>query len=76
MGADVRVYDHKITFDKLEELNQMEEIKEETKVENQDECKDEDVDKRALIDEVGGILKDKIDEELWRTVIGKIEKLA
>lgn len=76
MGADVRVYDHKITFDKLEELNQMEEIKEETKVENQDECKDEDVDKRALIDEVGGILKDKLDEELWRTVIGKIEKLA
>ena len=76
MGADVRVYDHKITFDTIEELNQMEEIKEETKVENQDECKDEDVDKRALIDEVGGILKDKLDEELWRTVIGKIEKLA
>lgn len=77
MGADVRVLDHKITFDTIEELKTMEEIqKEETKVENQDECKDEDVDKRALIDEVGGILKDKLDEELWRTVIGKIEKLA
>ena len=76
MGADVRVYDHKITFDTIQEIKKMEEIKEETKVENQDECKDEDVDKRALIDEVGGILKDKIDEELWRTVIGKIEKLA
>ena len=77
MGADVRVLDHKITFDTIEELKTMKEIqKEETKVENQDECKDEDVDKRALIDEVGGILKDKLDEELWRTVIGKIEKLA
>lgn len=77
MGADVRVLDHMITFDTIEELKKMEEIqKEETKVENQDECKDEDVDKRALIDEVGGILKDKLDEELWRTVIGKIEKLA
>lgn len=77
MGADVRVLDHKITFDTIEELKTMEEIqKEETKVENQDECKDEDVDKRALIDEIGGILKDKLDEELWRTVIGKIEKIA
>lgn len=77
MGADVRVLDHKITFDEIKEIKKMEEIqKEETKVENQDECKDEDVDKRALIDEVGGILKDKLDEELWRTVIGKIEKLA
>jgi hypothetical protein len=76
MGADVRVLDHKITFDTIEELKTMEIQNEETKVENQDECKDEDVDKRALIDEVGGILKDKLDEELWRTVIGKIEKLA
>lgn len=33
-------------------------------------------DKRKLIDEVGGILKGKVDEELWRTVIGKLEKLA
>lgn len=33
-------------------------------------------DKRKLIDEIGGILKGKIDEELWRTVIGKAEKLA
>lgn len=36
----------------------------------------ESVDKRKLIDEIGGILKGKIDEELWRTVIGKAEKLA
>lgn len=42
-----------------------------------DECnQDEDVDKRSLIDEIGGILKDKVDEELWRTIVGKIEKLA
>lgn len=33
-------------------------------------------DKRELIDEIGGILKGKIDEELWRTVIEKAEKLA
>lgn len=39
-------------------------------------AKDEDVDKRKLIDEIGGILKGKVDEELWRTVIGKVEKLA
>lgn len=53
-----------------------EDIEEITKTEDVCETKDEDVDKRALIDEVGGILKDKIDEELWRTVIEKIEKLA
>lgn len=44
-----------------------------------DECgetKDEDVDKRQLIDEIGGILKDKVDEELLRTVMEKAEKLA
>ena len=37
---------------------------------------DKSVDKRALIDEIGGILKDKVDEELWRTVIKKAEELA
>lgn len=36
----------------------------------------ESTDKRKLIDEIGGILKGKVDEELWRTVIGKAEKLA
>lgn len=36
----------------------------------------ESVDKRKLIDEIGGILKGKVDEELWRTIIGKAEKLA
>lgn len=89
MGADVRVLDHKITFDTIKEIKTMakkqqkkslgksaldEDIEEITK----DECgvKDEDVDKRQLIDEVGGMLKDKVDEETWRTIIGKLETLA
>jgi len=33
-------------------------------------------DKRKLIDEIGGILKDKISEEDWRTVMQKAEDLA
>ncbi len=44
------------------------------KEEEMKEVKNED--KRKLIDEVGGILKGKVDEELWRTVIGKLEKIA
>lgn len=87
MGADVRVMDKRITFDSIKEIKSMtkeqkqslgksaldEDIEEITK----DECnQDEDVDKRSLIDEIGGILKDKVDEELWRTIVGKIEKLA
>ena len=36
----------------------------------------ESVDKRALIDEIGGILKDKVDDETIRTVMEKAEKLA
>ena len=40
------------------------------------ETETENTDKRALIDEIGGILKGKVDEELWRTIIGKAEKLA
>lgn len=38
-------------------------------------AKDE-VDKRKLIDEIGGILKGKVSEEDWKTVIGKVEKVA
>jgi hypothetical protein len=37
---------------------------------------DEKEDKRKLIDEIGGILKDKLSEEDWRTVIKKAEELA
>lgn len=37
----------------------------------------EEVDKRAIIDDIGGLLKDKgLDEEDIRTVIGMAEKLA
>lgn len=34
------------------------------------------VDKRALIDEIGGILKGKVDDELIRTIMEKCEKLS
>lgn len=40
------------------------------------EADEEKTDKRKLIDEVGGILKGKVDEEVLKTVIGKIEKVA
>lgn len=90
MGADVRVLDQKLTFDSIMEIKTMlkkqtkslgnqaldEDIEEITKQEDECNTKDEDVDKRQLIDEIGGILKDKVDEELWKTIIGKIEKLA
>lgn len=33
-------------------------------------------DKRKLIDEIGGMIKDKVDEEVWRTIIKKAEELA
>ena len=36
----------------------------------------ENEDKRAIIDEIGGMLKDKVDEELWRTIVEKLEKIA
>ena len=36
----------------------------------------EKIDKRKVIDEVGGILKNKVSEEDWKTIIGKIEKVA
>lgn len=42
-----------------------------------DQCAtDEDVDKRKLIDEIGGILNGKVDEELLRTVLKKAEEIA
>lgn len=53
--------------------NEAEEKKEDEK---DPKASNEDIDKRKLIDEVGGILKGKVDEEVWRTIIGKIEKVA
>ena len=57
------------------ELEEIEKEKEEKEAKNK-KCKNEKVDKRKLIDEVGGILKGKVDDEIIRTVIGKIEKAA
>lgn len=64
---------------KKEIENELEEIEKEEKEEKEEvdnKCKNEKVDKRKLIDEVGGILKGKVDDEIIRTVIGKIEKAA
>lgn len=43
---------------------------------DKDKDKVENEDKRKIIDEIGGILKGKVDEEVWRTIIGKLEKVA
>lgn len=87
MGAGVRVYDRAITCDALDitqaitsPANQKENkpMAEENKnpKSNVTPATDEAVDKRKLIDEIGGILKGKVDEELVRTILGKCEKLA
>lgn len=60
-------------LDALKARNEAEEKKEDKK---DPKASNEDIDKRKLIDEVGGILKGKVDEEVWRTIIGKIEKVA
>lgn len=82
MGAEVRVYDRAITFDALDitkEISGTSPKKENSPMPEEkktEEAKDESVDKRKLIDEIGGILKGKIDEELLRTVLAKAEKAA
>lgn len=53
-----------------------EDEKPEEKPEDKKEVDNEKVDKRKLIDEVGGILKGKVDDEIIRTIIGKLEKLS
>ena len=63
--------------EKVEEVK--EEVAEDTCDKAEEEVKpacDEKEDKRKLIDEIGGILKDKLSEEDWRTVIKKAEELA
>jgi hypothetical protein len=62
----------------MQVLNELKEfIKNVVSNEKEEEMKEvKNEDKRKLIDEVGGILKDKVDEELWRTVVGKLEKIA
>lgn len=34
------------------------------------------IDKRKLIEEIGGILKDKVDDEIIRTILKKVEELS
>ena len=63
-------------MDALKARNEAEDEKEKEKEKQKETAANEDVDKRKLIDEVGGILKGKVDEEVWRTVIGKLEKVA
>lgn len=66
-------------FDQLlAALKARNEAEDETKDEKDDEAKNKakNEDKRKIIDEVGGILKGKVDDEIIRTVIGKLEKLA
>lgn len=81
MGSDVRVYDCwacdalEITTKPTKESSDMDDPNKEKKV-PETPAKDESVDKRKLIDEIGGILKGKVSEEEWRTIIGKVEKVA
>ena len=82
-GSDVVVADENTI--KNGEKAMAEEIKEAPEVEVKDEDKeaenktltaDAEIDKRKAIDEIGGMLKGKVDDELWRTIIGKIEELS
>lgn len=36
----------------------------------------QDEDKRKIMSEIEGMIKDKVDEEVWRTIAGKLEKLS
>lgn len=58
------------------DLSEINNEKSEENEKKDNEVDNEKVDKRKLIDEVGGILKGKVDEEIWRTIIGKIEKIG
>ena len=79
------VNNHEVNNNKEQEMALLDEIKKLiTRVENEkgedmddkEKIENEKVDKRKLIDEVGGILKGKVDDELIRTIIGKMEKMS
>lgn len=53
-----------------------EEVIDEEPKEEEKPATDEEIDKRKLIDEIGGILKGKVDDELIRTIMQKAEELA
>lgn len=63
-----------ITMQVLNELKEF--IKSVVSNEKEDEMAVKNEDKRKLIDEIGGILKDKVDDEIIRTVIKKAEELS
>lgn len=81
MGSAVRVYDW--AFDALE-IENKQPAKESSDMDDPKNkenkpgapAQDESVDKRKIIDDIGGILKDKVDEEILRTILAKAEKLA
>lgn len=86
MGSDVRVYDKALEnkmycCDSLEDID-IEKMEYKKNNEEKEEMKEKekkvaiDEDKRKLIDEIGGMLKDKVSEEEWKTIIGKAEKIA
>ena len=86
-NEEMNVDNDKANNNKEQEMALLEELKKLiTKVENDKgedmddkeikEVENEKVDKRKLIDEVGGILKGKVDDEIIRTIIGKLEKVA
>ena len=61
----------------MQVLNELKEfIKSVVSNEKEDEMTVKNEDKRKLIDEIGGILKDKVDDEIIRTVIKKAEELS
>jgi len=61
----------------FEPLLQMAFVKNSKDEEKKDEVKNEDVDKRKLIDEVAGIMKSAgCDDEVIRTAIGKMERIG
>lgn len=82
LGSGEEVEEETATTDKVEEnaVVDTEKFFEEERQEgdHDDSIKENEdhTDKRKLIDEIGGILKGKVDDELWRTIIGKAEKIA
>lgn len=61
----------------MQVLNELKDfIKSVVSNEKEDEMTVKNEDKRKLIDEIGGILKDKVDDEIIRTVIKKAEELS
>lgn len=86
-GANIVINSNEMVQDKVENsnkeniimqvLNELKEfIKNVVSNEKEEEMTVKNEDKRKLIDEIGGILKDKVDDEIIRTVIKKCEELS